>query len=175
MTAPRFTRFGPHGSSETGLQLWETIDPATLSSGAPVQRGHIYHEDAGKGLMVGVWDCTAMTGLFEPYPVNEYMLLLEGSVTIVGANGDEATVNAGEAFVLPKGLPCTWKQEGYVRKYFMIFDDPSGRAPGDTSVLKVILPQPAGPAGGMAEVASPDGPGGGGVFRPSTITSISRT
>jgi len=154
MTAPRITRFATHGPDETGLQVWEPIDPVTLSSGAPVQRGHLYHEDTTTGLMVGVWDCTAMTGKFEPYEVNEFMFLLEGSVTIVGGNGDEITVNAGEAFVIPKGLPCTWKQEGYVRKYFMIFDDASGRAPDDPSALRVILPQPAGPAGRMA--AAPD-------------------
>ena len=33
MTAPQFTRFGPHGPAETGLQGWEPIDPATLLSG----------------------------------------------------------------------------------------------------------------------------------------------
>lgn len=164
MTAPRITRFGPYGPAETGLQVWEPIDPATLLSGAPVQRGHLYHEDATAGLMVGVWDCTPMTGKFEPYEVNEFMFLLEGSVTIVGENGDEVTVNAGEAFVIPKGLPCSWKQDGYIRKYFMIFDDASGRAPDDASALKVILPQPTGPTGGMAEAEIPDAPiGQGGV------------
>ena len=135
MTAPRIIRFGPFGPAETGLQVWEPIDPATLLSGAPVQRGHLYHEDATAGLMVGVWDCTPMTGKFEPYEVNEFMFLLEVSVTIVGENGDEVTVNAGEAFVIPKGLPCSWKQDGYIRKYFMIFDDASGRAPDDAPAL----------------------------------------
>jgi uncharacterized cupin superfamily protein len=164
MTAPRFTCFEPYGPAETGLQVWDPIDPATLSSGAPVQRGHVYHEDASTGLMAGVWDCTAMTGKFEPYEVNEFMLLLEGSLTIVGGNGDEVIVSAGEAFVLPKGLPCTWKQDGYLRKFFMIFDDMSGRAPDDPSALRVILPQPAGPAGGMTELESPDATiGRGGV------------
>ena len=164
MTVRRFTRFGPYGPAETGLQIWEPINPATLLSGTPVQRGHVYHEDATTGLMVGVWDCTAMTGKFEPYEVNEFMFLLEGSLTIVGGNGDEVTVNAGEAFVLPKGLPCTWKQESYVRKYFMIFDDASGRVPDDMSALKVILPQPTGPASGMAEIETPEAPIGlGGV------------
>lgn len=157
MVESRITRFEPRGPAATGLQEWDPIDPASLEAGAPLQRGHIYHQDEAAGYMAGVWDCTAMTGRFEPYGVNEFMLLLEGSVTMVVADGREVSVNAGQTFVLPKGLPCQWKQEGYVRKYFVIFADPGGAPPADPDALSVILPLPAGPSGGLsqAQIADP--------------------
>ncbi len=159
MSNPKIIRFEPHGPADTGLVEWEPIDPSGLAAGNPVQRGHIYHQYEALGYMAGVWDCTAMTGKFEPYPVHEFMFLLEGSVTMVHEDGTEVTVNAGEPFVIPKGLPCRWKQEGYVRKYFMIFENPGARPADDVSSQGVILPQPSGPPGGMekAEIDDPSG------------------
>lgn len=146
-----------------GLAEWDPIDCAELEAGTPVQRGHIYHEDKDFGYMVGVWDCTPMTEKFGTYPVHEFMFLLEGSITMVLADGSEITVNSGEPFVIPKGLPCQWKQVGYVRKYFMIFEDPGAQAANDVSSQSVILPQSSGPPGGMEEedVEDPSGYIGG--------------
>jgi uncharacterized cupin superfamily protein len=149
MTNDKIIRFNPNGPKGNGLQDWDPIDPAELEDGTPVQRGHLYHEDAATGYMAGVWDCTAMTEKFGPYAVNEFMYLLEGSVTMVLEDGKEVTINAGEAFIIPKGLPCQWKQEGYVRKYFTIFENPGAPAAEDVSSLGIILPTPAGPAEGM--------------------------
>ena len=93
-----------------------------------------------------------MTEKFGPYPVNEYMIVLEGAVTIIEKDR-RTTIKAGENFILPKGLPCQWHQDGYMRKFFVIFDDPSGMAPADPEALSVLRPDPradlspsAGPA-----------------------------
>ncbi|MCZ6885082.1 MAG: cupin domain-containing protein [Alphaproteobacteria bacterium] len=157
MSNPKVIHFEPHGPGDTGLAEWDTIDPGDLEAGNPVQRGHIYHQDEALGYMAGVWDCTAMTGKFEPYAVHEFMFLLEGSVIMVLEDGSEITVNAGEPFVIPKGLPCQWKQPGYIRKYFMIFENPGARAADDVASQGVILPRPSGPPGGIeeAEIGNP--------------------
>ncbi len=144
MDDPRITRFEPNGPADTGMQEWDAIDPAGLEAGTPVQRGHVYHQDEALGYTAGVWDCTAMTGKFEPYAVHEFMFLLEGSVIMVLEDGSEITVNAGEPFVIPKGLPCQWKQPGYVRKYFMIFENPGTPAADDVASQGIILPRSAG-------------------------------
>ncbi len=138
-------RLDPHAPDGAGLEPWEEIPADALVSGTPVQRGVTVHEDSERGLSVGVWDCTAMTTKQEPYSVNEFMLLLEGAVTIVDAEGGEVTISAGQPFVIPKGLDCTWHQAGYVRKFFVIFDDPSGAAAADPAALSVIRPDPYGP------------------------------
>ncbi len=149
MASPGIIKFEPHGPEDSGLVVWDPIDPEEIISGTPVQRGHIYHEVADAGYMAGVWDCTAMTLKFSPYPVHEFMCLLEGSVTLVLEDGKQVTVNAGESFVIPKGLPCQWVQPGYVRKFFLIFEDPSAAPAGDVSEQGVILPDPAGPLSPM--------------------------
>jgi uncharacterized cupin superfamily protein len=50
------------------------------------------------------------------------MLLLEGSVTIAVEDGEEVTIHAGETFVIPQGLRCSWEQGGSVRKFYAIFE-----------------------------------------------------
>jgi len=156
MTAARIQRFepfGPNGSAAaTGLALWPEIPAAELAAGAPVQRGHYYLQDKARGLSAGVWDCTAMTSKLAPYPVNEFMIVLEGEVTIIEGER-RTTIKAGESFIIPKGLNCQWHQSGYIRKFFVIFDDASGLQPADTAQLSVLRPDPqaalspcAGPA-----------------------------
>jgi len=142
MAQPKVVRLAPKGPAGKGMERWEEIPQSSLTAGQPVQHGHSYFEDKAHGLSVGVWDCTAMTTKLAPYPVNEFMVLLEGEVMIVDAAGGETTIRAGESFLLPKGLPCIWKQTGYVRKYYVIFDDASGLKPSDPSALKVLRPDP---------------------------------
>jgi len=149
-------RFEPNGPSAKGLETWEEIDPGCLVAGSPVQRGHVYHELPELGYVAGVWDCTAMTSRVAPYEVNEFMLLLEGSVTIAVEGGETVTIHAGECFVIPQGLRCSWKQTGRVRKYFVIFEDPSGRSHPESAALGVIRPQKSGPAQGMTKIDVPN-------------------
>jgi len=143
MCSLRISKFMPNGPLQEGLQEWGPIDPSDLESGNPIQRGYLYSEDSNVGYMAGVWDCTAMTTKFEPYPVNEFMLLLDGSVTMIEGDGTETTINAGEPFIIPKGLPCQWKQDDYVSKYFVIFENPGVPAAQNVTEQGVILPYPA--------------------------------
>jgi len=158
VTKTGFMRFEPHGPKGTGLVEWDPISADELEAGDPVQRGHIYHEEPAVGYLAGVWDCTAMTLKFCPYPVHEFMFLLEGAVTMELADKSRITVTAGEAFVIPKGLPCKWIQEGYVRKLFMILEDPDAAPAGDVATQRIILPQAGGPEAGLQklEIGDPD-------------------
>lgn len=131
--------FDRDGPKDAGLQPWEEIPASALVAGTPVQRGHNYFTDGTGTLTAGVWDCTPMTSKLEPYSVNEYMHVLEGSVTIVHENGQEETISAGQDFVIPKGAPVQWKQTEYMRKFYVIFDDPSGDV-GKPETLTVRRP-----------------------------------
>ncbi len=152
MTSTGILRFEPKGPAASGLTRWPDFAAADLESGAPVQHGHEYLNDAERGLTAGIWDCTAFTTPMMSYPVNEFMILLEGEVTIIEEGGRRTTVRAGESFILPKGLRCQWQQIDYVRKYFVIFDDASGLTPKDAASLKVGRPDPKGD---LAPSASP--------------------
>ena len=138
-------RFDPNGPN--GLEEWEQMDYASLVSGEPVQRGHLYHEIEDQGYMVGVWDCTAFTDQMMPYPVDEYMLFLEGDLTMVMPDGAEVQINSGDAFIIPKGLNCQWRQNGYVHKVFMILDGPVPEAENPSLHRVTVSDLSAGSAG----------------------------
>lgn len=123
LSSIRYSNQGPEGS---GLQPWDPISKDSLISGDPVQSGHVYHSDDTGQLTSGVWHCTPMVAKPGPYDVNEFMLVLDGAITLDYANGDEETFSAGECFVIPKGTPLSWKQTGDVLKYWVIFEDNSG-------------------------------------------------
>ncbi len=142
-------RFEGHGPKGKGLQTLEPIDPSILVSGTPVQRGHLYLDAKELGLTAGVWDCTPFTEKESPYSVNEFMHVLEGSITIVEQGGKATTIKAGESFIIPKGLVCQWRQTEYVRKFFVIFDDSSGAKSADTAKLHVIKIDTTSPLGPM--------------------------
>ena len=138
-TVIRFDVNGPNG-----LEEWEQMNYDNLVSGKPVQRGHLYHEIPEQGYMVGVWDCTAFTDQMMPYTVDEYMFLLDGKITMVMPDGTEILIKAGDAFVIPKGFECQWKQTNYVRKIFMIFDGKVADS-GNKSLKRITVPNLAQP------------------------------
>ncbi|MEO0378758.1 MAG: cupin domain-containing protein [Pseudomonadota bacterium] len=137
---PTVRRIMPNGIDGVGLSAWEPMDPATLAAGKPVQSGHTYDENEARGYSVGVWHCTAFDDVPGPYPVDEYMLLLEGQVVMALPDGTEVTVDAGEAFVLPQGLNCQWKMPCNVRKIFMIVENDGRETSQNPSLVRVTKP-----------------------------------
>ena len=133
-------RLEPNGPADTGL-IREEPDPSDYQTSPPILNGHVYYFNEDIGLYVGVWDSTISQEVFGPYKMDEFMWLIEGQVTMINENGDATVVKAGEAFVIPKGYPCSWKQEGYLKKFYMIYDAPNSSLPESPSVNKIILPR----------------------------------
>jgi len=122
-------KFDPYGHPETGLQTWEPIPREIIASGDPVQRGHQYFGTENDKFTAGVWDCTTHALKREPYEVDEFMIVLEGSISIEDESGHTETFRAGDSFIIPKSTDCIWKQSEYARKYYFIHDNPSSGAP----------------------------------------------
>jgi uncharacterized cupin superfamily protein len=137
MTSARLMRIFPHVGGD-GLDDWGDMPAAELVTAVPQQRGRYYFNAPEIGLSAGVWDCTAFESKMAPYPVDELMMLLEGSVTVTEANGRVTRVRAGESFLIPRGLDCAWKQEGYVRKIFVIYENPATPVPAKPATEHVI-------------------------------------
>ncbi|MBI2253200.1 MAG: DUF861 domain-containing protein [Proteobacteria bacterium] len=131
-------KFNLNGADGKGLTEWPAIPAAELTAGNPVQRGIEYFNAPKIGLSAGVWDCTAFTTKMGPYPVNEFMIVLDGGVTMIEADGKETKISAGDAFIIPKGTVCQWRQTGYMKKYYVIFDDASGADPAKASAQKIM-------------------------------------
>ena len=62
----------------------------------------------------------------EPYGVDEFMFFLEGSVTLISADGSATTVNAGEAVTIPKEWIGRWETAGYRKIWVIYSEDGSG-------------------------------------------------
>jgi uncharacterized cupin superfamily protein len=110
--------------AEPKMERWPDMDPKDLASAQPVQRGiNVFDSPDGK-LSVGIWACTPMVTTMAPYSVDEFMLVLKGSTTIVHEDGTRATFRAGEAFVIAKGTHCVWEQSEDIVKYYAILANP---------------------------------------------------
>lgn len=147
----RWIRLDPHSPKGEGLEPWAVIPPDFLAGPIPVQRGvKAYEKD---GLCTGTWDnLGGSTTDFRPYPLFEFMLLLEGQVTIVDVRGHQETISAGEPFFLPQGFKCAWLMPVYYRKFFMNLANDAYPSETDPAKLKVARPLPYGPPEGLQDI-----------------------
>lgn len=112
---------------DAGVQLeqWPDFPESEISSGDRGSRGHFWIDEPKHRLKVGVWESEANLGRWMKWPVHEFMVLLEGEVVTVEEDC-ETVIKAGESFFIPKGRRCVWNQAGYIKKFMVLFDDPSG-------------------------------------------------
>lgn len=134
------TRINTDRLKGDALSEWPAIDPSNLVSGVPIQTGVLFEEIDAIDYSVGVWECTAFVDKSGPYPVDEFMLLLDGSVIMEMPDGTDITTRAGEAFIIPKGLECQWKMPGPVRKIFMILDGATPSGSDNISLHRITKP-----------------------------------
>lgn len=133
--------FNRNGDPEVGLPPWEPDPPENIASATPTQFGYQFFGTENDSVIAGVWDSTPYEMVRMPYAVDEFMLLLEGSLGIENADGSMQIFNAGDGFVIPKGAVVVWNQSEYLRKYFFISVD-AGSAP-PVAGLKAMLIDPA--------------------------------
>lgn len=123
----------------------DVLEADMFASELPVQHSHEFYQDDELGLYVGVWDTDDMVEAAGPYEMDEFMWLLEGKAGVKNnKTGEMQEAKAGEAFLIPKAYDCQWRQTGYLRKYFMIFEPP-GAAEPDGPMIEgiVVLPAPS--------------------------------
>lgn len=124
---PGITRLRPDGT--VGL-IPVDLNPNDFHSVPTSQNQHIYFEDEELGLSVGVWDTTPMQEAFGPYPGDEFIVVLDGEFQMmdrVDGSGTNTHCKTGECVAFRNGAPVSWKQEGYLRKFYITYLDP--RAP----------------------------------------------
>jgi uncharacterized cupin superfamily protein len=123
----RVIRLSRNGG-DLGLTQWETIPENRVIKGDAKDRRHrFFVGDRPSGqVRVGVWEATAYSENIESYPKDEFMSVIEGSVTIIDPDGQEETFVVGESFFMPRGFTGIWKQTETMKKYFMVFDASNG-------------------------------------------------
>jgi len=134
----RVIRFETTGPAETGMPAME-LDQADFQSELPEQHLHVYSEDEALGLSAGVWTTTDMQEAFGPYPGDEFMWVLEGQVDMLDGEGNATHVKQGETFCIRNGIPISWKQVGFLRKFYMTYENPNARTPDIASADGGVL------------------------------------
>ncbi|MFT5274458.1 MAG: putative cupin superfamily protein [Saprospiraceae bacterium] len=112
-------------NANDAMDQWEAMPQDELTSAVPVQKGKEYFSEHNGNLTMGLWECTPFEAKLDGYPVDEFMHILEGSVTIIDESGKQRTYSAGENFVIPKGHNCIWKQTETIKKFYVIFEEAS--------------------------------------------------
>ncbi len=125
-TEKRIIRFAPN--CPDGLKPM-TLDPADFHTVPSAQNLHVYFEDRDLGFSTGVWDTTSMQEAFGPYPGDEFILVLEGSFRMLDATGEGVSATAGQSVIFRNGVPVSWKQDGYLKKYYITYRDPRAATP----------------------------------------------
>lgn len=114
----RFSSDGPPGWRSAPDEPLET---AKLLEGTPLGRDHVYFSQSHPKARAGIWRSTAYTESYDSYPCDEFMVVLEGEVTLEG-EGFSETFRKGDAFVMPRGFRGTWRQPVPMLKYYVIID-----------------------------------------------------
>jgi uncharacterized cupin superfamily protein len=92
-----------------------------LRVGDPTLKRLACLSDVANRVNAGIWSATPFESRPKPYGVHEFMLLLDGALCIVAEDGSEVQVRAPNMLVIPKGLPCSWRQSEPVHKIYMTF------------------------------------------------------
>lgn len=97
----------------------EALQTATLLEGVSYGRDHAFYMNDETPVKAGIWRSTPYTESYESYPCDEFMLVLEGSVTLE-TEGFSETYKKGDAFLLPRGFCGTWRQTEPMLKYYVL-------------------------------------------------------
>ena len=65
----------------------------------------------------------ALLDISSPFPYDEFVLVLDGEVTLTHVDGDKATYKAGDTFLVPKGFMGTWEMRGDYRELIVVDTD----------------------------------------------------
>jgi len=126
-TYESFIRLHPHGPPGVGMK------------GDEKEKEHVYYTSpTNEVISAGVWEAAPRTGGPNTLEYSEFMYILEGSVTLVDAQGQKQTFKAGEAVLAPRGVEIIWQQTEPVRKYWVIFDvTPAEGEQRPSSVIRI--------------------------------------
>ncbi|TLU61055.1 hypothetical protein FE810_15840 [Thalassotalea litorea] len=109
---------------ETLAEEADVLSAEMFESALPVQHTREFFSDAQRGIYVGLWDTTSMRETAGPYPMEEFMVVLQGKADIALSSGNVRQVQTDEGFVIPHGVDCQWQQQGYLKKLFVIVENP---------------------------------------------------
>ncbi len=119
-TVPIPVRMNPDKLAGVDLSAGEPfIAPEAILEGSHRPRGAMLYQ--GKELRMSIYeDDPATFAITEPFPFDEYVLVLSGKLILTDARGKVHEFVAGDSLVVPKGFTGTWKMLGNYRELVAI-------------------------------------------------------
>ena len=119
-TAPSPVRLNRDKIAGVDLPAGELfIAPEDVLEGQHRPRGEMLYR--GKELTMEIYeDEPATFAITEPFPFDEYVLVLSGKLILTDAGGQVHEFVAGDSLVVPKGFTGTWKMLGNYRELIAV-------------------------------------------------------
>jgi uncharacterized cupin superfamily protein len=119
-TAPSPVRMDPDKLAGVDLPAGEPfVAPEAVLEGRHRPRGAMLYQ--GKELIMEIYEDDAATfAITDPFPFDEYVLVLSGKLILTDAGGQVHEFVAGDSLVVPKGFTGTWKMLGNYRELVAI-------------------------------------------------------
>ena len=88
----RPVRLNAGGDPATGMVPSDMVDPDDFTTDDRTELISHHYTTDDQSIMTGVWECAPCKEEIEAYPVHEMMTVLDGSVTVTGADGTSGNV-----------------------------------------------------------------------------------
>ena len=105
-----------------GMMSGYLVTPETLLEGDPDEKVHEFFQTPGGSFSAGVWRCTPCTEQIEPYPVHEFMHILDGRVAVTDDDDVTHEFGPGDGFLIRKGGKIRWQIIETVTKWYVAFE-----------------------------------------------------
>ncbi|MCP4898506.1 MAG: cupin domain-containing protein [bacterium] len=117
--APAPVRLDADKLAGLGLEEFEPFPKEIVLSG---RSKHSYHTIfSGEEVVVEVYEAEpAKLKIDEPWPYDEFILVLSGKLVLTDARGKVTQFVAGESLVVPKGFVGIWEMQGNFRELVVI-------------------------------------------------------
>ena len=119
-TAPSPVRLNPDKLAGVDLPAGEPfIAPEAVLEGSHRPRGEMLYQ--GKELIMEIYEDDAATyAVTDPFPFDEFVLVMSGKLILTDAGGRVQEFTAGDSLVVPKGWIGEWKMVGNYRELIAI-------------------------------------------------------
>ncbi len=99
----------------------EPVARERVVTGAPMQTIANAYSDADNAFHCGIWE-GGMGAWRVSYSEHEFCHLLAGCVRLIGNDGSETTLRAGDSFVIPAGFEGIWEVLEPARKLYAVYE-----------------------------------------------------
>jgi uncharacterized cupin superfamily protein len=105
--------------ADANLEPTNTLPAEVLLGPAPQCRSDNVFMDELTGVVAGTWDSTPYHRIVRAHRLNEFMVLLDGSVRFAAPDGSVLSAVTGDALFVPQGAPIGWESSERVAKFYV--------------------------------------------------------